>query len=240
MPRPTSPSRPGAPPKPAVAARLVTSAPEGLLRLDFSPPPTGSWTLVRAELARRLAEQAVSRAAAVGESQLAAFAVGRAVPLMDGETPATASPVRATTAAAPRQAPASVAHERTAILRRPDMLTGDALAGRLGVSRATVALRRAAGRLLGLESGTKRGFRYPAWQAGLLSDPQRSALFAGVLELLRPHGPWTAYQFLTEPSPVLDGLTPLDVFATAELQSIRRAVVDFADHLRTAPLMEAP
>jgi hypothetical protein len=228
MPVQKPPVRPDAPARPKVAARLVTSAPEGLLRLDFSPPPTGTWTLVRAELARRLAELAVSRAATVGDADLAAFAVGRAIPAIDDREPAAAAPTQASGASGPERLATPTAHQQTAILLGPEMLTGEAFAARAGVSRATVALRRAAGRLLGLDSGTKRGFRYPAWQVELVTDPEQAAVFTAVLAVLRPHGPWCAYRFLTEPAPLLGGRAPLAAFAAGELESIRRAATGFA------------
>ena len=158
MPVRTPPARPDASTKPKVAARLVTSAPEGLLRLDFSAPPTGTWTLVRAELARRLAELAVSRAAAVGDAELAAFAVGRVIPTTEDHEPAAAAPPQATSENGPQRPATPAAHRQTAILRRPEMLTGEAFAARAGLSRATVALRRAAGRLLGLDWGPSAAF----------------------------------------------------------------------------------
>ena len=61
-----------------------------------------------------------------------------------------------------------------------------------------------------------------------MTDPQQSTVFTAVLELLLPHGPWCAYRFLTEPSPLLDGRVPLTLFATGELESIRRAASEHA------------
>lgn len=225
----TPPMSPG--PRSPVAARLVTSAPEGLLRLEFTAPPEGAWTLVRAELARRLAEQAVSQAATVSDADLATFARGRGLPRRTAEpapdAPAEAAPapvvaptrspalVVATLPPPPGDSPASGMTPADA-LRRPDMLTGEALAVALGLSRATVALRRQAGRLLALESGAKRGFRYPAWQVRPLLDPVTRDAFEEALRLLAPQGAWANYRFFTEPrSP--DGRTPLELLERGDV-----------------------
>jgi hypothetical protein len=185
--------------------------------------------LVRAELARRLAEQAVSQAAAVTEAELAAFAVGRGLRATHSAAAPPDPPAAPETAPAQPSARDSPgrAGARAALLRRPDMLTGEALAGRLGVSRATVALRRAAGRLLALESGAKRGFRYPAWQADVVAEPALAAPFEDVLHRLRPRGPWATYEFLTEPSPALGGRTPLEVLAAGDSEPVRHALERF-------------
>jgi hypothetical protein len=184
----------------------VTSAPEGLLRLEFTPPPGVTWTLVRAELARRLAEQAVSQAASVSDADLATFARGRGLPRRTPEHVPVSdlAPVGVATRAITDVAAASPAEA----LQHADMLTGEALAQRLGVSRATVALRRTAGRLLALESGAKRGFRYPAWQVPCLRDPGIRGAFEEALRVLAPRGPWVTYRFFTEPS-APDRGTPL-------------------------------
>jgi hypothetical protein len=209
----------------------VTSAPDGVLRLDFSTPPSGTWTLVRAELARRLAEQAVSQAAAVNEADLTAFAVGRGLRSAEKRpVPAESEAATETARANPNRRPAlSPTDARADILRQPGMLTGDELAKRLGVSRATVALRRVAGRLLALESGSKRGFRYPAWQAHFLFETRQARLFEDVLVRLRPRGPWATYDFFIRASQALDGRTPLEVLAAGDLGAIRQVIDRITD-----------
>jgi Protein of unknown function (DUF2384) len=210
-------------PRPAVTARLVTSAPDGLLRLDFSTPPSGTWTLVRAELARRLAEQAVSQAAAVNEADLTAFAVGRGLRFADERPPSAVAEIE------PEQVRANLDRApslpqigtRVEILRKPEMLTGDDFARRLGVSRATVALRRVAGRLLALESGSKRGFRYPAWQALFLGEPRQARLVEDILRRFGPRGSWAAYDFFTQPSQARDGRTPLELLVAGDFNAVR-------------------
>lgn len=214
--------------KPAVTARLVTSAPEGLLRLEFTTPPGAAWTLVRAELARRLAEVAVSQAAAVSETDLATFARGRGLPVrpqVAEAAPVAASPVSAepTAPVARSGAPAPPDGTPAQALGLPEMLTGEALAPRLGLSRATVALRRQAGRLLALESGTKRGFRYPAWQIRHLLNPVTRGSFEEALQALAPRGPWAAYRFFTEPCGA-GGPTPLALLDAGDLPAFRTAL----------------
>jgi hypothetical protein len=49
------------------------------------------------------------------------------------------------------------------ILAEDDMLSAEALADLLGVSRVTVNTKRQHGQVLGVD-GAKRGFRFPAWQ----------------------------------------------------------------------------
>ena len=233
---------PRAPPTPPtaktpVAARLVTSAPGGLLRLEFTPPPDGAWTLVRAELARRLAEQAVSQAATVSDADLATFARGKGLPRRPAD-PESGSPAEPATEPKPEPTPgpardaapspgsgpvrassAPVASPAEALLRA-DMLTGEALAPRLGLSRATVALRRQTGRLLALESGTKRGFRYPAWQIRHLLDPATRDSFEEALRLLAPRGSWATFRFFTM-ADAADGRAPLELLEAGDVAGFR-------------------
>jgi hypothetical protein len=211
----------------------VTSAPDGLLRLDFSPPPSGTWTLVRAELARRLAEQAVSQAAAVNEADLTAFAIGRGLRSADERPTPTEPKVEPEKVRANLDRTPSLSHigARSEILRHPEMLAGDEFAKRLGVSRATVALRRVAGRLLALESGSKRGFRYPAWQVHFLVEPRQARLFEETLRRLGPRGAWATYDFFIQESKALVGRTPVELVAAAELDAMQRVldhIVDWA------------
>ena len=211
---------------PPVAARLLTAAPEGRLQLEFSPPPEGTWTLVRAELARRLAEQAVSQAAAVSDAELASFAVGRGLSRAPVAGPGVTAARPDPAAPSPTARPAPPLSPADAVLL-PDMLTGEALARHLGVSRATVALRRLAGRLVALESGTKRGYRYPEWQVGCLRAPTVRPAFERALGVLAPRGPWAAYRFFTEPSAALADRTPLEVFGAGDPVALA-GVVDAA------------
>jgi hypothetical protein len=61
---------------------------------------------------------------------------------------------------------------KVALLQSPDMLNGEELGAELGLSRATVDDRRVAGKLLALELGSKRGFRFPRWQGELVLEPE--------------------------------------------------------------------
>jgi Protein of unknown function (DUF2384) len=218
----------------------VTSAPDGLLRLDFSPPPSGTWTLVRAELARRLAEQAVAQAAGVNEADLTAFAVGRGLRFADERSaPAVPEigPEQACANPDPDPAPPRIG-ARVEFLRKPEMMTGDDFARLLGVSRATVALRRVAGRLLALESGSKRGFRYPAWQARFLGEPRQARFFEDVLRRFGSRGSWAAYDFFIQPTQAHDGRTPLDLLAADDFNAVRQVldrIAGRADGPETAP-----
>ena len=115
---------------------------------------------------------------------------------------------------------------KSEILQQPDMLNGEAIAERLGLSRATVNNRRLAGKLLALDFGTKRGVRYPAWQCELIEDREGRESFEALLQILAPVGVWTKYRFFLQSSPALSGETPIDalrahhVHEVAELEQI--------------------
>lgn len=89
------------------------------------------------------------------------------------------------------------------ILNGPEMLSADAFAEVMGVTRATVNTRRQNRHLLGLE-GAKRGFRFPRWQIGKNGEtlPALPQLF----ELLGD-SPWAVYRFLVQHHPEAGGLT---------------------------------
>jgi len=93
------------------------------------------------------------------------------------------------------------------LLKRADMLNGEQLAAELGLSRATVDNRRQEGKLLALEFGTKRGFRFPQWQRDLVEERDVRASFEAVLNRLAPVEPWSRYRFFVQSSPELDGRT---------------------------------
>lgn len=88
------------------------------------------------------------------------------------------------------------------IVATDDMVTGDRLAKRLGMSRMAVNTKRQNGQLLGL-AGAKRGFRYPVWQLDAEGKPY--AELAALHERLG--GPWEVYRFLVQQHPELQGLT---------------------------------
>jgi hypothetical protein len=97
--------------------------------------------------------------------------------------------------------------ERVAeILSGDEMLTADAFAALIGISRMTVNVRRRNQQILGLE-GARRGYRFPAWQVGEDGKPFTAlpALFESLGGL-----PWTVYRFLVQPHAELGGLTGRD------------------------------
>jgi hypothetical protein len=124
------------------------------------------------------------------------------------------------------QARAAVA--KMDLLKRADMLTGAQLAERLGLTRATVDKRRTERRLLALDFGTKRGFRYPAWQGDLVQDADARATFEQVLHLLGAEGNWSQYRFLTQVAPVLGGINPTDALRAGRRDEVLRAAESWA------------
>jgi biotin operon repressor len=109
------------------------------------------------------------------------------------------------------------------LLQRPDMLNGEQLAGELGLSRATVDTRRQAGKLLALEFGSKRGFRFPQWQRDLVEERDIRASFEAVLNRLAPVGPWSRYRFFVRSSPELDGRTPVEALRAGAGEAVLHA-----------------
>jgi hypothetical protein len=109
------------------------------------------------------------------------------------------------------------------LLKRPDMLAGAQLAERLGLTRATVDKRRTEGKLLALDFGTKRGFRYPAWQSDLVQDAGARAAFEQALESLAEEGAWSRYRFFTQAAPALGGITPIEALRLGRRDEVLRA-----------------
>lgn len=114
------------------------------------------------------------------------------------------------------------------LLKRPDMLTGEALAARTGLARATVDNRRKANQLLALELGTKRGVRYPAWQAELLTDAATRKAFEASLAALAGAGPWARYRFFVTPQPALAGRTPIEALKAGEGSAVAAVAATWA------------
>lgn len=96
------------------------------------------------------------------------------------------------------------------LLNSPEMLNGEDLGLELGLSRTTIDNRRLEGKLLALEFGTKRGFRYPRWQRELLEESRTREQFEAVLERLKSVGAWSRYRFFMQSAPALGGKTPLE------------------------------
>ena len=106
------------------------------------------------------------------------------------------------------------------ILAEDDMLSAEAFAELLGVSRVTVNAKRQNRQVLGLD-GAKRGFRFPAWQ--LDRDGRPYGALPKLHEILG--SAWAVYRFLISPHGALDGRTGIealkrrhddDVIAAAE------------------------
>jgi hypothetical protein len=135
----------------------------------------------------------------------------------------THAPMPANNAAALEQAFAHAEESKLELLQRPDMLNGEQLAMQLGLSRATVDTRRQEGKLLALEFGSKRGFRFPLWQRELVEEREIRAVFEAVLKRLAAVGPWSRYRFLTQDAPELDGQTPIDALRAGEGEAVLRA-----------------
>ena len=110
------------------------------------------------------------------------------------------------------------------ILSQGDMLTAEAFAERLGVSRVTVNARRQRRELLGLD-GAKRGYRFPAWQVD--EDGKPLDALPRLFELLGD-SPWGVYRFLTQRHSVLNGATARDALAHGKTRQVLQAAESLA------------
>lgn len=110
------------------------------------------------------------------------------------------------------------------ILSGEDMLSADAFAKRLSVSRATVDAKRLKHQVLALEGAGHGDWRFPVWQLG--EDGRPLAALPQIFERLG-EGPWTVYRFLVQHHPELDGLTGLDALRRGRV----KAVIDVAESL---------
>ncbi len=114
---------------------------------------------------------------------------------------------------------AAGAQARTEIIGRRDMLSSQALADRLGVSRETVNQRRLNRGLIALQHEV-RGFRYPAWQI----EPGVRAAMADLLAACGEEiDPWATYLFFTQANPLLRGKTPLQALQAGQRAAVLRA-----------------
>ena len=109
---------------------------------------------------------------------------------------------------------------KTELLNSPEWVNGETLAQALGVSRATVDNRRVAGKLLAVEFGAKRGFRFPLWQRDLLEDRPIREAFESTLERLGQVGTWSRYRFFIHAAPELEGETPLEALKAGQTTSV--------------------
>jgi biotin operon repressor len=117
---------------------------------------------------------------------------------------------------------------KSELLQRADMLNGEQLAAELGLSRATVDNRRQEGKLLALEFGSKRGFRFPQWQRDLVEERDARASFEAVLHRLAAVGAWSRYRFFVQSSPQLEGRTPVEALRAGEGEAVLLAAESWA------------
>ncbi|KRB29902.1 hypothetical protein [Mesorhizobium sp. Root172] len=97
-------------------------------------------------------------------------------------------------------------HKRVAeIVAGEDMLSAEAFAKLLGMSRVTVNAKRQSGQVLGIE-GAKRGFRFPVWQ---LDKDGRPFGALPALHTMLGNSAWAVYRFLVSRHGALDGRTGL-------------------------------
>jgi hypothetical protein len=113
---------------------------------------------------------------------------------------------------------------RAAILRDPAMLTGEAAAVRLGVSRETINKRSQQGRLLALEFA-KRGKRYPEWQ---FEERVAGRPLEGVLAAFGSRDAWEQYRFFTQVQPGLGGRTPIEALRRGEVDAVKSSAEAWA------------
>ena len=144
-------------------------------------------------------------------------------PLAELSADRVQAPLPGKNAAALAQAFDRAEERKVNLLQRADMLNGEQLAAELGLSRATVDNRRQEGKLLALEFGAKRGFRFPQWQRDLLEEPDVRASFEAVLNRLAPVGPWSRYRFFVQSSPELDGRTPVEALRAGAGEAVLHA-----------------
>lgn len=110
------------------------------------------------------------------------------------------------------------------ILDQTDMLTAEAFAGRLGVSRMTVNARRQKHELLGLD-GAKRGFRFPSWQVD--ENGKAFDVLPKLFDLLG-NNPWTVYRFLTQRHAALEGVSAKDALRRGKAALVLQAAESLA------------
>jgi hypothetical protein len=106
------------------------------------------------------------------------------------------------------------------------VLTAEQVGEILGITRQAVEKRRAAGHLLGLNTG-RHGHRYPAWQftsSGVLPGLQ------DVLRALAAHDPWMQTAFFLGKNPRLNDRTPLATLAEGHVREVLQAAQAFGEH----------
>ena len=94
-------------------------------------------------------------------------------------------------------------HAVAEILASADMLSADAFAAHLKMTRETVNSRRKAHQVLALQGAT-RGYRYPVWQVG--EDGRPFSVLPVLFDIL-DDDPWEVYRLLAQRHAELEGLT---------------------------------
>jgi len=110
------------------------------------------------------------------------------------------------------------------ILQGAEMLSAEAFANLLGVSRVTVNAKRQKREVLGLD-GVKRGFRFPSWQLDENGKP-----FAALPQLFAHLGgsAWTVYRFLVQHHAALDGLSAVEALKRGRTKQVIDAALGAA------------
>ncbi len=110
------------------------------------------------------------------------------------------------------------------ILAGDEMLSAEAFAELLGVSRVTVNAKRQRHEVLAVD-GARRGFRFPAWQVDQNGKP-----FAAIPQLFQKLGdsPWAVYRFLVQRHPELDGATGVDALRQGRTDDVLEAAESLA------------
>lgn len=105
------------------------------------------------------------------------------------------------------------------------VLSPSSVAKLLGMSRQAVGLRRAAGKLLGVEGN--RGFVYPAWQ---FEGNDVIDGFTDVLNILADSTPWTQLVFFLTKDEAIGGKRPIDLLRKGKIAPVRRAARMHGEH----------
>ncbi|MFC3070491.1 XRE family transcriptional regulator [Phenylobacterium soli] len=152
-----------------------------------------------------------------GQPRVRAEQAGAATP---AEPPADNDDLEAALAAARERGRLRAAE----ILSGQEMLSAEAFAELLGVSRVTINAKRQKHEVLGLD-GAKRGFRFPAWQVDENGKP-----FAALPQLFERLGdsPWTVYRFLIQRHPELEGASGLDALRRGRTEEVLDAAESVA------------
>lgn len=110
------------------------------------------------------------------------------------------------------------------ILTGDEMLSAEAFAELLGVSRVTVNAKRQRHEVLAVD-GARRGFRFPAWQVDENGKP-----FAAIPQLFEKLGDssWTVYRFLVQRHPELEGATGVDALRRGRTEEVLEAAESLA------------